>query len=148
MTLLIDNPDIKQALKDDPSRIPTAIEEMVRFDPPFHLNFRKAVRDAEFGGQQIRAGQMCFQVIAAANRDPRQFADPNTFDIARDASKHLSFSHGIHFCIGAPLARMEGEVVLGKILERFPDFTAGSTPPVRRANNILARGWHSRPVKL
>ncbi len=148
MTLLIDHPDVKQELKDDPSRIPVVIEEMLRFDPPFHLNFRKARRDAVFGGEQIKAGQMCFQVIAAANRDPRQFDDPNTFDITRDASKHLTFSHGIHFCVGAPLARMEGEVVLSKILERFPDFSAGSTPPVRRANNILARGWHSRPVTL
>lgn len=148
MTILIDNPDVKHELRERPELIPTAIEEMLRFDPPFHLNFRKAVRDAEYGGREIQSGQMCFQIMAAANRDPRQFADPDTFDITRDASKHLAFSHGIHFCVGAPLARMEGAVVLGKILERFPDFTAGSQPPARRTSNILARGWHSRPVKL
>ncbi|MGB3483160.1 MAG: cytochrome P450 [Mycobacterium sp.] len=148
MTLMIDNPDVKVALREDSSRIPAAIEEMLRFDPPFHLDFRKAVRDTEYGGEQIRAGQMCFQVIAGANRDPRQFADPSVFDIFRDSSKHLSFSHGIHFCIGAPLARMEGEVVLGKILERFPDFTGAAEPATRRTNNILARGWHCRPVRL
>lgn len=148
MSILIDNPDVKHELRENPSLIPVAIEEMLRFDPPFHLNFRKAVHDVEYGGQQIRSGQMCFQVIAGANRDPRQFSDPGVFDITRDASKHLSFSHGIHFCVGAPLARMEGLVVLEKILERFPDFTGGDQPAVRRANNILARGWQSRPVTL
>jgi cytochrome P450 len=148
MTILIDNPDVKHELRERPELFPTAIEEMLRFDPPFHLNFRKAIHDTEYGGQQIRAGEMCFQVIAGANRDPRRFSDPGVFDITRDASKHLSFSHGIHFCVGAPLARMEGLVVLEKILERFPDFTGGSQPAVRRANNILARGWQCRPVTL
>ncbi|MCV7229200.1 cytochrome P450 [Mycolicibacterium komossense] len=148
VTILIDEPEVKHQLQEDPSLIPVAIEEMLRFDPPFHLNFRKAVHDTEYGGQQIKSGQMCFQVIAAANRDPRVFANPGVFNVTRDTSRHLAFSHGIHFCVGAPLARMEGAVVLRKILERFPDFTAGSEPPVRRTNNVLARGWHSRPVKL
>ncbi len=148
MTIMIDNPDVKRVLREDPSKIPGAIEEMLRYDPPFHLNFRKALVDTEYGGQQIHRGQMVFQVVAAANRDPRQFADPGTFDLSRDASRHLAFSHGIHFCVGAPLARLEGEVVLRKVLERFPDFTAGSARPTRRTHNILARGWHSRPVKL
>lgn len=148
MTIMIDRPDIKAQLQEDPSLIPVALEEMLRFDPPFHMNFRKALRDAEYGGQQIKAGQMCFQIIAAANRDPRQFDDPGVIDISRDASRHLSFSHGIHFCVGAPLARLETAVVLRKILERFPNFSAGSGPAVRRTSNILARGWHSRPVRL
>ncbi|BBY64975.1 cytochrome P450 [Mycolicibacterium helvum] len=148
MTIMIDRPDVKAALLDDPARIAGAIEEMLRFDPPFHLNFRKAKADAEYGGQQIRTGQMCFQVIAAANRDPRQFDNPGVIDIDRDASRHLAFSHGIHHCVGAPLARMEGEVVLRKLLERFPDFAAGTAPAARRTHNILARTWNCRPVTL
>ncbi|MHA7662496.1 cytochrome P450 [Mycolicibacterium sp. HS_4_1] len=148
MTIMIEHPELKEQLLSEPAMIPVAIEEMLRFDPPFHMDFRKAIRDVEYGGQQIKAGQMCFQIIAAANRDPRQFSDPDSIDISRDASRHLSFSHGIHFCVGAPLARLEGAVVLGKILERFPDFSAGSRPAQRRTSNILARGWHSRPVRL
>lgn len=148
MTVMIDRPDVKETLLADPERIRGAIEEFLRFDPPFHLNFRKAKVDTEYGGQRVRAGQMCFQVMAAANRDPRVFDNPNVVDLERDASRHLAFSHGIHHCVGAPLARLEGEVVLRRVLERFPNFTGGSTPPIRRTHNILARTWHCRPVKL
>jgi cytochrome P450 len=128
--------------------IPGAIEEMLRLDPPFHLDFRKALADVEIGGQQISRGQMVFQVLAAANRDPRRYADPDTFELGRNAAPHLAFSHGVHFCVGAPLARLEGEVALRRILERFPGFVAGEAPALRRTDNILARGWHRRPVRL
>lgn len=148
MTTMIDNPGLKERLREDPALIPGAIEEMLRLDPPFHLDFRKALADVEIGGQQISRGQMVFQVLAAANRDPRRYADPDTFELGRNAAPHLAFSHGVHFCVGAPLARLEGEVALRRILERFPGFVAGEAPALRRTDNILARGWHRRPVRL
>jgi hypothetical protein len=148
MTIMIDNPGLKDQLRDSPALIPAAIEEMLRLDPPFHLDFRRALADVEVGGQRIETGQMCFQVLAAANRDPRKYTDPDTFLLGRDEAPHLAFSHGVHFCVGAPLARLEGEVALRKILERFPSFTAGEDPALRRTDNILARGWHQRPVRL
>lgn len=148
MSIMIDHPWLKERLRAEPALMSTAVEEMLRYDPPFHLDFRKAIKDIELGGRQIRAGQMCYHLLAAANRDPRHFANPLTFDLARTEIRHLAFSHGIHFCLGASLARLEAQVVLTKILERFPGFTAGSNAPVRRVDNIIARGWASRPVRL
>jgi hypothetical protein len=148
MSIMIEHPWLKERLRAEPTLMPTAVEEMLRYDPPFHLDLRKAAKDTELGGQRIRAGQVCYHLLAAANRDPRRFPDPLTFDLNRTETRHLSFSHGIHFCLGASLARLEGQVAFGKILARFPNFTAGSEPPIRRVDNIIARGWESRPVRL
>ena len=148
MTLLIDNPHVHRRLCEDQALLAAAVEEMLRLDPPFHLILRKVVKPTTMGGREMTPGELCWQVIPAANRDPRVFETPNEFSLARTNNPHLSFIHGIHFCLGAPLARMEGEVVLGKILERHPRFTAGAEPAVRKTDAIISRGWLTRPVAL
>jgi cytochrome P450 len=148
MTLLIDNPQVHRDLCENPGLLAAGIEEMLRLDPPFHLLLRKVVKPATMGGREMKPGQLCWQLIPAANRDPRVFKSPNVFSFDRGNNSHLAFIHGIHFCLGAPLARMEGEVVFAKLLERYPDFTAGAEPAVRKTEAIISRGWLTRPVAL
>jgi cytochrome P450 len=149
VTLLLDNPGTRAQVSADPGLLPRAVEEMLRIDPPLHLTFRLLTKDATIGGQNLPAGSLVAPCIAAANRDPRAFPDPGRFDIHRaENSKHLAFLHGIHFCVGAALARLEGQVVFEELLRRHPDFRAGSEPPVRRTLNAVSRGWEKRPVLL
>lgn len=148
LSLLLENPGARRELTQDPSLLPGAIEEMLRCDPPLHLTARKTTAAVVVGEQQIPSGALVITLMGAANRDPRAFADPTSFDIHRPDNRHVSFFHGIHFCVGAPLARLEGEVVLSRFLERFPGFAAGSTPPTRRTTNLIARGWATRPIRL
>jgi len=105
-------------------------------------------RAITLGGQQLEPGQICYQVLAAANRDPRAFSDPAEFSFDRRTNQHLAFIHGVHFCLGAPLARMEAEAVFSKLLARFPHFSAGAEPAIRSSDRIITRGWLRRPVSL
>jgi cytochrome P450 len=148
LTVLIDHPDVCRRLAEESDRIPTAVEEMLRYDPPIHLTARRAARDTRLGDKDIQAGTSITQVLPAANRDPRRFTDPDSFDIERANNQHLTFNHGLHFCIGAPLARLEGEVMFRRLLKRFAGINPGSQPPVRRTTNVGLRGWQSRPVVL
>jgi len=148
LTLLFENPEALDALRLDPSLIPDAVEEMLRFDPPLHFVQRKVTRDTIVGDHHIPAGTMLFPCPPAANRDPRRFDDPEKFRLGRKDNKHLAFFHGIHFCVGAPLARMETQVIFSHILNRFPDIRPGKEPAERRASNSVAKGWISRPVIL
>lgn len=149
VTLLLDNPAARAKIAADPRLLPNAIEEMLRIDPPLHLTFRLLTTNTTVGGQRLPAGSLVAPCIAAANRDPRVFPDPGRFDIHRaDAGKHLAFFHGIHFCVGAALARLEGRVVFEELLGRYPGFSAGSQPAVRRTLNAVSRGWEKRPVLL
>lgn len=148
ISVLIDRPELQQRLVADPALVPSMIEEVLRYDPPFHFDFRKVTKDHVLHGREIKADTPIFHLLAAANRDPRFFSDPLTFDVDRENKRHVAFSHGIHRCVGAPLARMEGAVGLIKILERFPDITHGSTPAERKVTNVVARGWDKRPVTL
>jgi len=148
ITILIDNPEVQRRARALPNLLPVAIEEMLRLDPPFHLVVRKVTEEVTLGGQRLEPGQLCWQVLAAANRDPRAFQDPDVFRFDRGANPHLAFAHGIHFCLGAHLARMEGEVVFQKLLQRFPQVSAGSEPPIRKTEAIISRGWLIRPVRL
>jgi cytochrome P450 len=115
------NPDSMAALRSKPELMRGAIEEMLRYDGPVQATFRTATKDTVIGGTPITAGMGAFVIIAAANRDPAQFKDPEKFDITRESNEHMAFGDGIHFCIGAPLARMEGSIAIGSALDRFPN---------------------------
>lgn len=148
LTQLFDNPDVHDQVRADPSLLPSAIEEMLRIDPPLHLAIRKTTTDARLGDRTLPAGTLLFPSPAAANRDPRRFQRPDTFLLPREDNKHLAFFHGVHFCVGAPLARLEGHVVFESIARDFPNARPGATPAVRRTTNSVARGWETRPVIL
>ena len=114
------NPSSMAALRSKPELMRGAIEEMLRYDGPVQSTFRTATKDTTVGGTPIASGMGVFVIIAAANRDPAQFKNPEKFDITREPNEHLAFGEGIHFCIGAPLARMEGAIAIGAALDRFP----------------------------
>ena len=137
-------------LREDPSLLPAAVEELLRFTSPVnHANDRFTTHDVPVGDVVIPAGQWVFPAISSANRDPTQFPDPDRLDLGRDTSGHLAFGHGVHHCLGAPLARMEAEVALGALLARFPGVSLAVPPEeLRRRPNSLINGLESLPVRL
>jgi hypothetical protein len=147
MLALLRNPEQLKLLIEKPELIESAVEEMLRFDSPIQWTARQAGVDVEIGGQLIRRGDMVLGCVGAANRDPEQFAEPERFDITRENNKHLSFGQGIHYCIGATLARMEAQVAIGTLLRRFPGIRL-KTGRVRWHKNIIFRGVNELVVKL
>ncbi|BBX19067.1 cytochrome P450 [Mycolicibacterium duvalii] len=145
--LLLEHPEHLETLAEQPQLWPTAVEEILRLDSPVQMSARIARRDVEVAGTAIRRGELVIIYLAGANRDPAVFTDPNRLDLERDnAGRHLSFSGGRHFCLGAALARAEGEVGLRTFFERFPDARlAGSGS--RRDTRVL-RGWATLPISL
>lgn len=145
--LLLDHPDQLALLRDDPELWPSAVEEILRLESPVQLSARIARVDTELAGRSIAAGELVILYLAGANRDPAVFADPHRFDVTREnASRHLSFSGGRHFCLGAALARAEGEVGLRTFFERYPDARLAG-PGARRDTRVL-RGWATLPITL
>jgi cytochrome P450 len=121
LVALFRNPDQLARLRDDPDRFPAALEELLRFDAPVpHSTFRYAVEPVALGGTTIPAGAQVIINLAAANRDEHVFDDPDALDFDRSGGRHLAFGHGIHHCLGAPLARLEGHLALAGLLQRFP----------------------------
>jgi cytochrome P450 len=145
--LLLAHPDQRRLLAEDSSLWPNAVDEVLRVDPPVQRTGRRARRDTTVHGVFVAEGEWLILLLAGANRDPRVFADPHVFDVARpNARDHVAFSSGIHFCLGAALARMEGEVALQALFERFPDLRAAG--PGRRRRTVILRGHESLPVVL
>jgi cytochrome P450 len=147
VALLSNHRDQLDALRSDPGLWPNAVEEVLRYDPPVLLTGRSAIRDTVVGDVRMQAGSFVTTLLAAANRDPEVFADPGRFDVTRDnAREHLSFSAGRHFCLGASLARMEGDVGLRLLFERYPDLR--TLPGARRRSTRILRGYQRLPVRL
>lgn len=146
---LLSHPDQLAALRADPARLSGAVEELARFDGPAPLAIRRfPTEEITIGGVAIPAGETVLLSLAAAHRDPHRFTDPDRLDIGRDATGHLALGHGIHYCLGAPLARMETEIALAALLERFPrldlDVPYGE---LRWRPSMRARGLLSLPVR-
>jgi cytochrome P450 len=142
---LLRHPDQWKRLRDDPSLVPTAVEEFLRFDGPVQFTSRVLKDDLTVGGKHLKAGQSAVLLLGAANRDPAQFKDPDRLDVGRPDNKHVAFGLGPHFCLGAPLARLEGKIVFETLLRRFPGLRAEGPPPEYRANFNL-RGLVSLPA--
>jgi cytochrome P450 len=143
---LLEHPDELARLRADPGLLPTAIEELMRFDSPLQLFERTATADVEVGGVTVRAGQKIAALLGSANRDPAVFADPDTLDVGRADNPHISFGAGVHFCIGAPLARVELQASFGALLSRTSRLELGGH--ARRRPEFVIRGLQELPVVL
>jgi cytochrome P450 len=146
---LLDHPDEMQRLRDDPSLMKTAVEELLRWDSPVQVDGRAALEDLDAHGMAVPAGENFVTLLGAANRDPRVFPDPDRFDVGRVGQAAASFGAGIHYCLGAALARAEGAVVFGRLLERFSVIEPawGPARPGYR-DTIVLHGLESLPVRV
>jgi cytochrome P450 len=143
--VLAENPDQRAELVKDPSLIPGAIEELLRYEAPSPVQARYVTKDVEHHGQAVPEGSVMLLLNASANRDERKFPDPDRFDIHRKIDRHLTFGYGVHFCLGAALARLEGRIALEEVLQRFPTWEVDSDNAVR-AKTSTVRGWDRLPV--
>jgi cytochrome P450 len=131
MYCLTERPEVMAELRADPALIPGALEEVLRYRPPLAGTLRTTTSDVVIGTTPIQAGQVLIVQIASAHHDETAFADPEVFDIRRRPNRHLGFGQGIHFCLGAPLARLEGRIAIQSLLQRFPDLRPTGEAPVR-----------------
>ena len=145
MLALLRHPDQMAALRDDPGLIPSAVEELLRYDSPVQVDMRSALDDCDVNGFHVRRGDSVVMLLGAANRDPDRFEAPDRLDVRRGDQNHLAFGRGIHHCLGAPLARLEGRVVLESLIERFRSMRLlEDRPPFR--SSVVLRGLSSLPV--
>lgn len=147
---LLQHPEQLERLRDEPALITPAVEELVRFVVPAETaTERYAVADTTIAGTTIPKGELVLAVLASANRDPQQFVDPDTLDIARKPNKHLSFGQGLHYCLGAPLSRLEGQIAIGTLARRAPKLRLTGTPEqLRWRGGFILRGLEALPVLL
>ena len=143
--LLAEHPDQRRAMADHPELIPNAIEEILRYEPPSPVQARYVTRDAEHQGTNVPAGSVMVLLNASANRDERQFEDPDRLDIERKVKRHFSFGYGLHFCLGAHLARLEARVALEELLARFPEWEVDYDNAIQ-ARTSTVRGWEKLPI--
>ena len=144
---LLQHPDEARAWREKPALGPSAVEELLRFDGPTPAMVRIAREALRIGEQQVGKGDRLFLMINAANRDPGQFREPDRLDLGRADNRHLAFGHGIHFCLGAPLARLEGQLALPALLARFPGLRLRGSAP-EWLDSLVFRGMRSLPVAL
>ena len=149
MLTLLNHPATLAMLRSQPELIPTALEELIRYDGPVErAPMRFAAEETEIAGTTICRGDAVSVVLAAANRDPAQFKDPDQLDIFRPDNKHLGFGMGIHYCLGAALARLEGRIAITTLLRRFPDLALnGKSESLRWHTHPIMRGLHRMPVR-
>ena len=144
---LLRNRGEMERLAADPTLLRSAVEELLRYDSPVQLTGRLVLEDMEIDGRKIRKGEDVVAVGGAANHDPEQFPDPDRLDVGRSENRHVAFGGGIHFCLGAHLARLEGRIAIGELVRRFPDMDLAEGE-VRWRDTITLRGLSSLPVKL
>ena len=142
MSALVRHPDQLELLRERPDLVPAAVEEMLRYDAPFQMNLRYVTEDVELGGRTIRAGDLVRQALGSGSRDPDRFEEPDAFRIERPPARHLSFGLGHHFCLGAPLARLQAQVAVEALVGQLPalrlDPETDQRPDVRP--DITSRG--------
>jgi cytochrome P450 len=144
----IENPGELIRLQTTPELLSSAIEEVLRYRSPVQAVFRETKRDVDMHGQVIPAGKLVLPIIGSANRDPKQFHDAGHFDIARDPNPHIAFGHGIHFCLGAPLARLEAKIALGDLLARVKGFQLAGSEPWEPRKAFHVHGPSSLPIRF
>ena len=147
---LLKNPVQLQILKDRPELIPASTEEFLRLEGPVNVaTFRYTLEPLDLGGVTVPADEILMVSLIAANRDPAKYENPDQLDVTRSAQGHVAFGHGIHFCLGAPLARLEFDVALTQLLDRFPNLTLAAEPEMLAwRDSTLIRGLHTLPVRL
>lgn len=145
--VLAEHPDQRRVLVEDRSLIPNAVEELLRYEPPALQTCRYVTEDVELHGRTVPAGSVMMAILASGNRDHRAFPpDGDTFDVRRQINHHLTFGHGIHFCLGAALARLEARVAMDEILNRWQEWEVDWDNAVMDTSQV--RGWASMPVRL
>lgn len=147
VALLDRHPEQRDALRDGPELAATAVEELLRYEPPVQMNQRNAREDVELAGRTIPAGSIVILLIGAANRDPEVFTDPHRIDLARDPNPHLAFGGGAHFCLGAALGRMEGRIALPALYQALPGLRLAGPRPTHRSSFTI-RGYGELPVEV
>jgi cytochrome P450 len=145
---LLKHPDQMELLRRQPDLMPQAVEELLRYDSPVQATSRLPLEDLDWRGERLRRGQQVMLVIGAANRDPEQFPNPERLDVTRKDVRHLSFGHGIHFCLGAPLARLEAPIALNAMLQRFSDLRFSDWARPEWGTNFILHGLRSLPVEF
>jgi cytochrome P450 PksS len=148
MLTLLEHPDQMDRLRDEPALIKPAVEELLRYEGPLETATERYAReDVTLGGATIPRGEMVFAVLASANRDERQFDRADTLDLAREPNRHVAFGQGVHFCLGAPLARLEGQIAINSLLRRIPDLRlAVPRQRLRMRPGLVLHGFKSLPV--
>jgi cytochrome P450 len=146
MLTLLHNPAVVERLRADSSLMPSAVEELLRYESPSQHTARLAPEDIEMGGKHIRKRQAVIAVMGAANRDPERFPEPDRLDIDRKDNRHVAFGWAAHFCFGAALARMEGQIAFETILRRLPGLTLDTSIPLEWRHNLGLRGLTRLPI--
>jgi cytochrome P450 len=148
LAVLAVRPDLWAAARADRALVETIVEETLRYDSPVQNLGRKTLTECEVGGQKIPAGQEVIVSFAAGNRDPKAFEKPDEFRMDRDLRSHLAFGNGIHYCLGAPLARAEARIACNALLDRFGSVAPGTIPGVRQSSSLLVRGYTTLPLRF